>query len=765
MTDTTKLPLDQLKENIPHDMIQEDRWIIWKAESRSGKITKIPYQIDGATCSKSNDPETWSSYNEAISALKTLRDRGFELGFMLGDGFAGVDFDLAVVGDGVKVWAKDLYDQIKHFSYVEFSPSGTGFKATFKGQKPEGTKGSKKSFGEGKEGIEVYDKGRFWAITGESISDNFGQADSAFDELCRVHLGGRTQTEPAPKTVQYTLQDNDADAWTRATAYIEKIDGCSEGGRDSLLFNVCGHLWSFGLSEDQVATLAGWFNQNRLSPPMDDFEVKQKIRSSRDNGTPRESKEQPSVTLSSGFSMPLDPSLVSSDVEIEGEEETTEQTFDELFPVDQARDGGMIQRLMDEFKRCSRRSSPEIEFAVALNALTAVTSRLVADDSFYRTTTRAYCAITAPSGSGKNAPLKFVNEVVKKCRPDIEAPNDLTSVAGLLERLSHNPTRISLIDELGDTISEVGSAKKGGSLANSKLHSVLKELATSTWKTNFNPRMVLGHVRNGRDENDLTSQCPHFSIFGVTATDSFYEAFESASQIDGFLGRWMVFDLDKTAKKRRITHATTISDEVVATLQRWATYCPLTNKVKDPMDEEDGLALPTDLMGEPVMKIVQRTPDAANRLEDHYDQADDRADIEEENGEKVRSAIWRRASEKTALLALVFAISRSGAEPTARIEITLEDANRAIAVNNFLTRRMVWEFSQREAMSQWQAKWMPLIQKMKIGDEVTRRDFNRKCRGALQPRELEQAIKTAESAGYLKVVQRSRGGLGFIRLK
>ena len=183
------------------------------------------------------------------------------------------------------------------------------------------------------------------------------------------------------------------------------------------------------------------------------------------------------------------------------------------------------------------------------------------------------------------------------------------------------------------------------------------------------------------------------------------------------------------------------------------------------MDEEDGLALPTDLMGEPVMKIVQRTPDAANRLEDHYDQADDRADIEEENGEKVRSAIWRRASEKTALLALVFAISRSGAEPTARIEITLEDANRAIAVNNFLTRRMVWEFSQREAMSQWQAKWMPLIQKMKIGDEVTRRDFNRKCRGALQPRELEQAIKTAESAGYLKVVQRSRGGLGFIRLK
>ena len=73
------------------------------------------------------------------------------------------------------------------------------------------------------------------------------------------------------------------------------------------------------------------------------------------------------------------------------------------------------------------------------------------------------------------------------------------------------------------------------------------------------------------------------------------------------------------------------------------TYCPLTNTVKDPLDEdgEGEMPPPTDLMGEPAMKVIRRTQETVQRLKDHFDAAEDRADEEKESGDKVRSATFQ----------------------------------------------------------------------------------------------------------------------------
>ncbi len=750
--------LDQLAGTLPQQMVNEPRWVLWRIVDRIGNPTKLPKRLDGYSNAKSNDPSTWGTFEEAVDALKRINDPALGIGFMLGDGYAGVDFDLAIVDDQVTGWARDIYRSIKHFSYVEFSPSGKGFKATFLGEMLAGSD-NKKSFGEGKTGIEVYDGGRFWTITGEKVDeDNFGQADEAFDELCRVHLGGGVVPQQ-PENIQISVASMfPSDSWDRAVAYIEECDCVSDGGRDNKLFSVCGNLWAFpGITEDQVLRLAMAYNATKVSPPLDEFTVKQKVRSSQKNGTARPIKEEQEVTFTN-VTMPLDPNLLSSDSEYDCEDFATE-VKEEIgeFPIEAAKDGGMIETLMKEFNRCSKRTSPELNFCVALNTLSAVTSRIVRDDSYYRTTTRLFCAVTAPSGGGKNAPLKFVNDVIRKCRPEIEAPNDLTSVAGLLERLHEHPTRVSVIDELADTIADVSQAKRGGSMANSKLHSVLKEIATSTWNTNFNPRMVLSNVRNGRDGNDLTSNCPHFSIFGVTATDSFYEAFEESSQTDGFLGRWMVFNVDRTAKRRRIDREAHISEVVIEHLGRWANYNVLKNAVIDP-DSEDETLLPDDLFGEPTMKVVRRSKDACDRLEEHFVQCEDRADEEEESGDKLRAAIWRRAGEKTALLALIFAISRHKAEPTEDMTLELEDANRAIEISNFLTRRMVIEFESREMKTEWQKIWMPIIQKIKIGETISKRALHQRASGRVKARDLKSVVETAHEAGYVSLSQGERKG-------
>jgi hypothetical protein len=86
-------------------------------------------------------------------------------------------------------------------------------------------------------------------------------------------------------------------------------------------------------------------------------------------------------------------------------------------------------------------------------------------------------------------------------------------------------------------------------------------------------------------------------------------------------------------------------------------------------------------------------------------------------------------------------------------------------VNNFLTRRMIHEFSQREAKSMWQEIWMPIVQKLTIRVPVSRRDFNRMARGAVDTKKMQQAVATAKEAGYLKLSKDPKGGEIYTRLE
>ena len=59
------------KENIPDKMKNAERWILWKIVNRNNHETKVPFQVKEPTLgAKSNDPNTWASFDDAINALK-----------------------------------------------------------------------------------------------------------------------------------------------------------------------------------------------------------------------------------------------------------------------------------------------------------------------------------------------------------------------------------------------------------------------------------------------------------------------------------------------------------------------------------------------------------------------------------------------------------------------------------------------------------------------------------------------------------------------
>ena len=152
-------------ENIPDNLKKEKRWCLYKIIQRDGKNTKLPLMPNGKPA-KSNDKMTWNSYEDCIAALN--RNIGDGFGFMLGDGYIGIDIDK--VSDDIFVYSMDYHaksmtaDFLRGIStYAEISPSKTGLHFIGKGEVP----GERKRY----KNLEIYDKDRFFTVTGNVIKD------------------------------------------------------------------------------------------------------------------------------------------------------------------------------------------------------------------------------------------------------------------------------------------------------------------------------------------------------------------------------------------------------------------------------------------------------------------------------------------------------------------------------------------------------------------------------------------------------------------
>lgn len=159
------VPLAVNPTPIPASIKELDQWVCWRYERRKSKWTKPLLDPKTGKMANSSDPSTWGSFEQA---WKLYRDRCLDgVGFVLAVPYAGIDLDDARDPDTGKVadWALAIIRNIN--SYTEISPSGTGVKIFLKGRKP-GDK-CRISYGGGE--IEVYDSGRYFAVTGHHLGE------------------------------------------------------------------------------------------------------------------------------------------------------------------------------------------------------------------------------------------------------------------------------------------------------------------------------------------------------------------------------------------------------------------------------------------------------------------------------------------------------------------------------------------------------------------------------------------------------------------
>lgn len=151
-------------KNVPEDLKKEKRWCLYKIVNKNGKNTKIPIEPSGKYA-KVSDKNTWNTYERCLNSL----DKADGLGFFLGDGYVGIDLD--DVADDVYAYFTDnkesvTSDFLKNIdTYAEVSPSGRGIHFIGKG-KLEGTRRRSGN-------IEIYDKDRFFTVTGKILNDKY----------------------------------------------------------------------------------------------------------------------------------------------------------------------------------------------------------------------------------------------------------------------------------------------------------------------------------------------------------------------------------------------------------------------------------------------------------------------------------------------------------------------------------------------------------------------------------------------------------------
>jgi hypothetical protein len=149
--------LDLKRENVPQELKDLDQWVGWRWKRIGERWTKVPYDLKMGKAAASDDPTTWAPYSQTEGHPY--------IGFVFSedDPYCGIDLDECVnpVTGEFRKLARQVIDRMD--SYSEVSPSASGVKIFIRGVVP----GLRRK--NPKKRIEIYDKRRFFAVTGHHL--------------------------------------------------------------------------------------------------------------------------------------------------------------------------------------------------------------------------------------------------------------------------------------------------------------------------------------------------------------------------------------------------------------------------------------------------------------------------------------------------------------------------------------------------------------------------------------------------------------------
>lgn len=184
-------------------LAEHRQWVLWRMEPRDGKITKVPYSPATHRPCSSTQPRDWGSYQEVVEAAlkhdgQPYSGPGFVFNGKAANRIMGVDLDKCrdVETGRLDPWAEKIVERFE--SYTELSPSGRGVHILVFGRLPEGA--AKRITMPGGAGIECYDTGRYFTVTGQHLDgtpEEIEDRQADVEWLCE-HIASLRGRKPAP---------------------------------------------------------------------------------------------------------------------------------------------------------------------------------------------------------------------------------------------------------------------------------------------------------------------------------------------------------------------------------------------------------------------------------------------------------------------------------------------------------------------------------------------------------------------------------------
>jgi hypothetical protein len=226
---------------------------------------------------------------------------------------------------------------------------------------------------------------------------------------------------------------------------------------------------------------------------------------------------------------------------------------------------GILKSLQENILECSWIKQPQFAFSASLILMSTIISRKV---QFQGMSPNLYVLNIAPSGSGKDAPQKKVQEfLIDANAENLLGAGDYVSDASLMDSLPHKPVRLDIMDEAGGILRSINSGK---SEYNGKMADVLAELYTSSTSK------YLG--RATAEGTKGSCYRPNVNILASTTPTGFQEGVSLKAIEKGLLGRFLIFKGAGDNPAERLKKLPHIDSSTINKIRWWVGYTPETDE-------------------------------------------------------------------------------------------------------------------------------------------------------------------------------------------
>lgn len=253
-------------QNIPDELKSLKQWVC------AYRTSKVPVMTKCNCAASSIEPDTWSTYYEAVDAVK--HNRYDNIGFVFNNnGIVGVDIDDGFDEEGfISPRAADIIGKCK--SYTEKSRSGTGFHILLKGTLPFKGKNNLA-------GVEIYREARYFIMTGDTvIYKNIIENQEAIDYIIDKYfplIRNKEDTSDITDGRIYSpewIKPDDNKIKLRPV-YPRIPNGC----RNVCLTSLAGMLHNQGYSGEQIYDELMYCNKVACEPLLGENEIQTIVRS------------------------------------------------------------------------------------------------------------------------------------------------------------------------------------------------------------------------------------------------------------------------------------------------------------------------------------------------------------------------------------------------------------------------------------------------------------------------------------------------------